>query len=198
MQQNYNEYDEIGFEGTIEEEGSDFVLLPEGDYEFTVNKVIRTRHEASQNLPECNEVDVELAVWGASDKAIITERFFLIRKLEWKLSQFFLCIGLKKHGEPLNMRWNIEGMKGKCKVIVEKYQKRDGNGEGQSNRIKKFYAYDEDVKVLSAPVQTAYQQPQQYQNQQPAQGYQQPTQQSAPQQTWQQPQQSGGWKPGQW
>lgn len=191
---NYNEFDEIGYDGMIEEEGSDFVLLPEGDYEFTVNKVVRTRHEASQNLPECNEVDVEFTVWGASDKAIITERFFLIRKLEWKLSQFFLSIGLKKHGEPLNMRWNIEGMKGKCKVIVEKYQKRDGTGEGQSNRIKKFHAYDEDVKVASAPIQTAYQQQYQQPYTQPAQqSYQQPAQQ-----TWQQPQQSGGWKPGQW
>lgn len=196
MQQNYNEYEEIGYEGTIEDEGSDFVLLPEGDYEFTVSKVVRTRHEASANLPECNEVDVELTVWGASDKTTITERFFLVRKFEWKLSQFFLSLGLKKHGEQLVMRWNIEGQRGKCKVYIDKYQKRDGNGEGQSNKIKKFYAYDEDVQTVSAPVQQYQAPPAQYQ--QPAQGYQQPTQQPAQQQTWQQPQQSGGWKPGQW
>ena len=196
MQRNYNEYDEIGYEGTIEDEGSDFVLLPEGDYEFTVSKVVRTRHEASANLPECNEVDVELTIWGASDKTTVTTRFFLVRKFEWKLSQFFRSIGLKKHGEPLNMRWNIEGYRGKCRVIVNKFQKRDGTGEGQNNEIKKFYAPEDDVQTVSAPVQQYQAPPAQYQ--QPARGYQQPAQQPAQQQTWQQPQQSGGWKPGQW
>lgn len=192
MQQNYNEYEEIGYEGTIEDEGSEFVLLPEGDYDFTVSKVVRTRHEASANLPECNEVDVELTVWGPQDKTIITERFFLVRKFEWKLSQFFLSLGLKKHGEQLVMRWNIEGQRGKCKVFIDKYQKRDGTGEGQSNKIKKFYAYDENVQTVSPQPAQQYQAPP-TQYQQPLQGYQ-----PAQQQTWQQPQQSGGWKPGQW
>ena len=41
---NINEFDEIDFEGTISEEGQEFVLLPEGDYEYTVSKIIRTRH----------------------------------------------------------------------------------------------------------------------------------------------------------
>ena len=177
---NYNEFEEIGYEGTISEEGSEFVLLPDGDYDFTVSKVTRTRHEASQNLPACNEVDVELTVWGQTDKTTITERFFLVRKFEWKLSQFFLSIGLKKHGEQLVMRWNIEGSRGKCKVYIDRYKKQDGS-DGQSNKIKKFYAYDDDVKTASAPVQQAYQQP-------PVQQYQQ--------QTWQQPQQSSGWKSG--
>ena len=181
---NYNEFEEIGYEGTISEEGSEFVLLPDGDYDFTVSKVTRTRHEASQNLPACNEVDVELTVWGPTDKTTITERFFLVRKFEWKLSQFFLSIGLKKHGEQLVMRWNIEGSRGKCKVYIDRYKKQDGS-DGQSNKIKKFYAYDDDVKTESAPVQQTYQQP-------PVQQYQAQPQQ----QTWQQPQQSGGWKSG--
>ena len=154
---NVNEYEEIGYEGTIENEDGGFVLLPEGDYEFTVSKVTRGRYEGSDKMPACNSVTVELTVWGAQDKAVITERFFLVRKFEWKLSQFFLSIGVKKHGEPLNMRWNIEGMKGKCKVYIDKYHRQDG-GEGQSNKVKKFYAYDENVQTVSP--QPAYQQTQ--------------------------------------
>lgn len=188
---NYNEFEEIGFEGTIEEEGSDFVLLPDGDYDFTVDKVVRTRHEASTNLPACNEVDVELTVWGPNDKTTIKERFFLVRKFEWKLSQFFLSIGLKKHGEQLVMRWNIEGYRGKCKVYIDKYKKQDGS-DGQSNKIKKFYAYDENVQTASAPAQ----QPQQQYQAQPQ--YQQAQPQQYQQNAWQQPHQSGGWKSGQW
>ena len=186
------EYEEIGYEGTIENEGGGFTLLPDGDYDFTVNKVTRGRYEGSDKMPACNSVPVELTIWGPQDKTIITERFFLVKKFEWKLSQFFLSIGLKKHGEQLVMRWNIEGYRGKCKVYVDHYKKQDGS-DGQSNKIKKFYAYDEQVQTVSPQPQTAqqYQALQQYQ--QPA--YQQ--QYSQQPQAWQQPpQSSGGWTPG--
>jgi hypothetical protein len=182
------EYEEIGYEGVIENEDGGFVLLPDGDYDFTVNKVTRSRYEGSSKMPSCNIVSVELTIWGAGgDKTIITERFFLVKKFEWKLSQFFLSIGLKKHGEQLVMRWNIEGYKGKCKVYIDNYKKQDGS-DGQSNKIKKFYAYDENVRTVSS---TAPSPQQQYQ--QTYQQYQAPTQQS----TWQQPtQSSSGWAAG--
>lgn len=187
------EYEEIGYEGTIEEESGGFTLLPEGDYDFTVSKVTRTRYEGSDKMPACNSVTVELTVWGPQDKATISERFFLVKKFEWKLSQFFLSIGVKKHGEPLVMRWNIEGSRGKCKVYIDKYKKNDGS-DGQSNKIKKFYAYDEQVQTAS-PQPTAMHQPQQYQA--PPQQYQQNYQQPAQQPAWQQPpQSSGGWTAG--
>lgn len=185
------EYEEIGYEGTIENEDGGFTLLPDGDYDFTVNKVTRGRYEGSDKMPACNSVTVELTVWGPQDKTIITERFFLVKKFEWKLSQFFLSIGLKKHGEQLVMRWNIEGYRGKCRVYVDHYKKQDG-GDGQSNKIKKFYAYDEQVQTVS-PQPSAMQQPYQAPPQQYQQSYQQPTQQTS----WQQPPQtSGGWTAG--
>lgn len=186
------EYEEIGYEGTIEEESGGFTLLPEGDYDFTVSKITRGRYEGSDKMPACNSVTVELTVWGAQDKATISERFFLVKKFEWKLSQFFLSIGVKKHGEPLMMRWNIEGMRGKCKVYIDHYKKNDGS-DGQSNKIKKFYAYDEQVQTVS-PQPSVMQQPYQAPPQQYQQSYQQPTQQTS----WQQPrpQSSGGWTPG--
>ena len=187
------EYEELGYEGVIENEDGGFTLLPEGDYDFTVSKITRGRYEGSDKMPACNSVSVELTVWGAGDKTTITERFFLVKKFEWKLSQFFLSIGLKKHGEPLVMRWNIEGRTGKCKVYVDHYKKNDGS-DGQSNKIKKFYAYDEQVQTAS-PQPTAAQQPQQYQA--PPQQYQQSYQQPAQQTSWQQPPQTpGGWTAG--
>lgn len=187
------EYAEIGYEGTIEEESGGFSLLPEGDYDFTVSKVTRGRYEGSDKMPACNSVTVELTIWGPQDKATITERFFLVKKFEWKLSQFFLSIGLKKHGEQLVMRWNIEGMRGKCKVYIDNYKKNDGS-DGQSNKIKKFYAYDEQVQTAS-PQPTTAQQPPQYQA--PPQQYQQSYQQPAQQTSWQQPPQTpGGWTAG--
>lgn len=171
MEQQYNEFEEIGYEGTIEQESGGFALLPDGDYDFTISKITRGRYEGSSKMPACNSVTVELTIWGAQDKTVISERFFLVRKFEWKLSQFFLSIGVKKHGEPLVMRWNIEGMKGKCKVYVDTYKKDDGT-EGKSNKVKKFYAYDENVQTVSPQPAQTYQQPMQYQ--QPVSQYQAP------------------------
>ena len=191
------EYEEIGYEGVIENEDGGFVLLPDGDYDFTVNKVTRSRYEGSDKMPSCNTVSVELSVWGAQDRATITERFFLVKKFEWKLSQFFLSIGLKKHGEQLVMRWNIEGYKGKCKVYIDNY-KRDDGSKGQSNKIKKFYAYDEQVQTVSSTALQQYQASPQQQYQQTYQQYQAPAQTA-----WQNtpagaphPQTSGGWTTG--
>ena len=78
--------------------------------------------------------------------------------------------GLKKHGEPLKMNWNaITGKKGKCHVYVDNYKNKDGE-DRQSNKIKKLYAYDENVTTV------------------------QPAQTQTPQ--YSQPAQTGGWKAG--
>jgi hypothetical protein len=100
-------------------------------------------------------------VWGADDSIDITENLFLCNKMEWKLSQFFLSIGLKKHGEPLRMNWPASvGKKGKCQVYVDTFKNKNGE-DRQSNKIKKFYAYDEQVTTVQpnngsvpAPAQT--------------------------------------------
>lgn len=147
-----DEFKEYGWDDEINKEGSDFVLLPEGDYDFTVAKVERARHSGSAKVPPCNMAKVTFTIWGAEDKTEITENFFLCNKFEWKLSSLFLAIGLKKHGEPLKMNWAaVTGAKGKCHVYIDKYTKNDGS-EGQSNKIKKLYAYDENVSTVS-PVQ---------------------------------------------
>ena len=144
---------EYGWEDEINNEDGEFVLLPEGDYDFTVSKVERARHQGSEKLPPCNKAVVTLTVWGPDDKFEITENLLLCNKLEWKLSQFFLSIGLKKHGEPLRMNWSSAvGRKGKCHLYINKYTDKNGE-ERQSNRIKKFYAYDENVQTVQPTIQ---------------------------------------------
>lgn len=170
-----DEFKEYGWEDEIVNEGSEFVLLPEGDYDFTVTKIERTRHNGSEKMPPCNVAKVTVTVWGPNDKTEIIENLFLCNKTEWKLSQFFLAIGLKKHGEPLKMNWAAaQGKHGKCHVYIDNYKNKNGE-DRQSNKIKKYYAYDEQVQTLSPKGQpTTYQQPQQT--------YQQPA--------------AGGWTPG--
>lgn len=149
MENNYT-YD---WDSEINNESSEFVLLPEGDYDFTVEKFERGTFDGSDKLPSCKKAIVTFTIWGAEDKISITENFLLCSKLEWKLSSLFLSVGMKKHGEPLRMNWTgLVGQKGRCHVFAETGK----NSDKLFNRIKKFYAYDEDVQTIkpaSQPVQ---------------------------------------------
>ncbi len=151
---------EFGWNDEITEEGGNYEPLPEGNYDFTVAKVERARSQGKGKLPPCNMAKVTFDVWGADDKREITVNFVLHSSLEWKLSQLFLSVSMKKHGEPLRMDWTgIIGKKGKCQVIIRKYVKNDGT-KGVTNDITYLYAYDEQVTTVSPVV--AQSAPQQY------------------------------------
>ncbi|MEE0857726.1 MAG: hypothetical protein U0L58_10590 [Ruminococcus sp.] len=155
-----NDEREFSWDDEILDEGGSFEPFPEGDYDFTVNKVERSRSSGKGKLPACNMAKVTFTVWGAENSREITENFILHSTMEWKLSQLFLSVGMKKHGEPLRMNWTaIVGKTGKCRVGIKTFKKNDGS-DGTSNEIKKFYAYDEDVRTVSAkPQYQQYSQP---------------------------------------
>lgn len=166
------DFKELGWDDEISDEGEgySYTLLPEGDYAFTIAKFERARHAGSAKVPPCNMAKVTFTVWGAEDKTEITENYFLCKKFEWKLSQLFLSVGLKKHGEPLRMNWAaLTGARGKCHVYIDNYTKKDGT-EGKSNKIRRLYAYDENVDTVKPAqqaqgytnVQSAAQQPQSF------------------------------------
>ena len=48
---------ELDWDDSIEKD-SDYVLLPEGDYEFVVESVERARHPGSDKIPPCNKAIV--------------------------------------------------------------------------------------------------------------------------------------------
>lgn len=142
------EFRELAWDDEISEESS-FILLPEGDYTFTVKSFERARFNGSEKMPPCNMAKVTFTIHGVDGDADVTENFLLCNRMEWKLSALFLSLGLKKHGEPLRMNWNaVPKSTGKCHIFVDTYVKKDGS-QGQSNKIKKFYAYDEAVQTLS-------------------------------------------------
>lgn len=179
MAEDFREY---GWDDEIQNEDA-FTLLPAGDYEFEIVKYERARHEGSDKIPPCNKAVVTFRV----GETTLTENFLLCSTLEWKLSQLFLSVGLKRHGEPLRMNWQaLSGKRGVCKVIVHKYMK-DG-AEREINRIDKLYAYDEQPQNI---IKLGGAQPPQQSWQQPAQSYQQTSQ---PAQTWQGGSFGGGWK----
>lgn len=193
------DFREFGWDDEIRNEDA-FTLLDAGDYEFEIVKYERARHEGSEKVPPCNKAVVTFKVCDpvSGQTTELTENFLLcnIRFLECKLSQLFLSVGLKKHGEPLRMNWQaLPGKHGVCKVIVHKYNDKNGV-QREINRIDKLYAYDEQpqnvIRLGGQPVGgTNYVRTGLAPTSAPAQTYQQTAQ---PAQTWNGGSFGGDWK----
>lgn len=133
-----NEGYEIGWEGQIQNDSPEFVLLPEGDYDFEVTGFERGRHQGSDKLPACNKAIVSIKIEGPEGEATIKHNLFLHSTTEGLLCAFFTGIGQRKHGEKFTMNWNrVVGSRGRAKVGIKKWT-YDGK-EFTGNEIKKFY-----------------------------------------------------------
>ena len=155
QQYNNNFEREFGWDDTIQKD-SEFVLLPEGLYWFTVKSYDRGRHTPNpQNpgkLPACPKATVYLQVVANEGETELRHNLFLHSSTEGMLSAFFGAIGQKRKGEPLRMDWNsIVGKSGVCKVGIREY-----NGNKYNEAKSMIYAEDVDyTKVLNAqPGQT--------------------------------------------
>lgn len=130
---------ELGWDDAIENDGPEFITLPEGDYDFEVVKFERGRHQGSDKLPPCNKAILHIKINAPEGTAIIQHNLFLHTKTEGLLCAFFTAIGQRKHGERLNMNWNtVVGSKGRCKVGIREWVSDKGN-KITSNQINKFY-----------------------------------------------------------
>lgn len=128
---------ELGWEDTIKND-SNFVELPEGDYDFTIDHFDRGRFDGSAKIPACNMAIVYFNVQGPDGQvASIRENFILHTKMEWKLSELFCSVGLKKKGEELRMNWNaLPGLTGRAHVTLDP-DKNDPNKK--YNHMGKLY-----------------------------------------------------------
>lgn len=141
---NENTERELGWDDEIENDSPDFVILPEGDYEFEVTGYERARHGGSEKLPPCNKAIVKIKIDAPEGTTTINHNLFLYSKVEGLLCSFFTSIGHRKKGEKLKMNWNaVTGCKGRCKLGIRKWKSEKDGREYQSNEIKKFYEPDE-------------------------------------------------------
>lgn len=141
---NKNDERELDWNDTIEKDSSDFITLPEGDYDFTVDSFDRARHNGSEKLPPCNKAVLKIRIDDPAGTVIVTHNLFLHTRTEGMLSAFFSSIGQKRKGERLRMNWAlVPGARGRLRLGIHKYQK-DGEGEDRTiNEIKKFYPKEE-------------------------------------------------------
>ena len=152
MNTNYNNnFDrELDWDSEIVKD-SEYVLLPPGLYQFTVEGYERAQHTPSPNnpsakLPSCPKAIVSIKIDANEGEKTLKHNLFLHSSVEGMLSAFFGAIGLKKKGEPFNMgaAWKqIAGTTGVCKVVV-----KDSSNGNQFNEIKGMI-YKEDVDITN-------------------------------------------------
>lgn len=139
---NQNAAHEIGWEDEIRNDSGQFVLLEEGDYNFTVTGFERGRFPGSQKIPACNKATLTLSVDTPDGIASVKYDLILWSSLEWKISEFFRAIGQKKAGEACTPRWNqVVGARGRARFRPRTYEKKDGT-PGTANDVDRFYDYD--------------------------------------------------------
>ena len=141
---------ELSWDDEIQHD-SEFVLLPPGDYDFTVAGFERGRHNGSDKLPPCNKAVITLDVGDSNMTARITHNMFLHTKTEGMLCAFFIAIGQRKHGEKHKPRWNeVAGRRGRCKIGIREWTSTKTGEKMQSNEIKKFYEPEEQMTIGQA------------------------------------------------
>lgn len=135
----------LTWDSVIQEESSGFMLLPAGEYDFKVISMNRGFHNGTEKLPKCPKAELEIELTGPEGTTRVNHNLFLHQKTEGLLSAFFISIGLKKHGEPLAMNWNVvPGAHGRCKVKIHEWTNDKGEVK-QFNQIERFLDPEDEV-----------------------------------------------------
>ena len=132
---------ELGWDDSIKQDSQNFDPIPEGDYNVTIEKYDRSRSKGEGKLPPCNMAVVYFIVHGPDREITIRENYILHSSLEWKLSELFCGVGLKKNGERLKMNWAaLPGLKGRAQISLDADPK---DSSKKYNHIKKIYPFEE-------------------------------------------------------
>lgn len=139
----------IGFEDEIEQEGSSFILLTPGAYEFKVIDRKIEKFPGSEKIPkDTPKVVLTLEIQTTEGPTNVKADLIMWSTLEWKLSEFFRSIGQKKHGEKLRPNWKtVLGSKGKVMIKNRSYTGTDGK-EKQTNDVDRFLDPDYELKPI--------------------------------------------------
>jgi hypothetical protein len=143
-----NNNDRLSWNGTIENESSEFVLIPPGDYAFQVANIDQTVSNNSGN--DMAVVHLKIMV-DENTEITLKDYLVLTRASEWKLCAFFRAVGLKRSGEPFVMDFDAAvARRGMVKLTQEKFTKKDGT-ESMSNKVKNYIDPPEGFSTEEVP-----------------------------------------------
>jgi len=136
---------------TIEQDTNTPVILPEGDYRFRITNYEQGRYAGSNKIPPCFQAKLTATVDYGGKPVDVRFNLLLYSSLEWRLSSFFRCIGLKKKGERLTMDWTkVPGAKGMFHLKPGHYTDTNGK-EHDTNQVAYFLDYDPALWPESVP-----------------------------------------------
>lgn len=125
----------MDWNSNIENDGREFIILPTGNYPFTVVKFEKGYFEGSAKIDPCPRADLTLAVETKNGNVNIHTNLLLDRTFEWKIGGFFRSIGLKEKGKKIKMDWSkVQGAKGIAHITRDTWVDRNGN-ERESNNV---------------------------------------------------------------
>lgn len=110
---------ELGWDEEIEYTEGGFFEFPDGEYDFVVDHFERQKVGGDGAYAGQNMAKVFFNIQTPEGEAHLTSNLILNEKFIWKLSQFFVSIGIMKgeKGERLKLDWNsVAGKSGRCKV----------------------------------------------------------------------------------
>ena len=168
---------EIGWGEEVLGEEQQFVLLPEGEYDFIVDNVNYVRKTVDNTT--CGFSEIVCRIKSQDGDVIVKSSIKLVQKMMWKITEFFVCIGMGRVGQKFKTDWPAtRGRTGRLKI-----SHRDFNGK-KYNQVDKF--------IAPKPQQTT---PTVAQATMPQTGWV-PQGQQPPQQTWPQATQQQPWNTG--
>lgn len=134
---------ELSWDAEISNDEVASKLLTPGKCSYRILKFERKRFAGSAKISPCPQVDLEVELTDVNRVTTTSKSMLLLHTdMEWKLSQFFRSIGLKKHGQPLRMDWNkVPGATGFCIVATRKYTNKEGE-EKEGNEIKEWLDHE--------------------------------------------------------
>lgn len=132
---------ELNWDDQIENDGADYEPLPDGEYDFEIRTMERGRFAGSDKMAACNKATIDCIIKDAGGKEHhVYDDLILNSKMEWKLCQFFLCIGQRAKGEKLRPRWNeVVGSTGRFRVYLNEYTDRNGKPR-RNNKVDEYLA----------------------------------------------------------
>ena len=138
MENNMNQNMFMDWNDTIAVDGQEYIVLPEGDYDFKVTGFERSRFPGSTKIPACNMASLTLTVDTPDGTVSVKTDLILYRTVEWRISSFFRSVGLKRNGENMVMDWNhVIGTTGRAHFKPRNYMDKNGN-ERQANNVDRF------------------------------------------------------------
>ena len=118
----------MDWDDVLENDGQEYIILPEGDYNFEVTDFERGHFPGSAKMAPSNKATLTLKVVTKEGVASVRTDLILNRLVEFKIAAFFRCIGEKKHGEKLRMNWQaVPGSTGRLRIGHRTYNGKEYN-----------------------------------------------------------------------